>query len=430
MTTTIAEPRAAELMARIRWRLIPFLLLLFVVAYLDRVNIGFASLQMNEALGFSSSVYGLGAGIFFVGYFLFEVPSNLILERVGARVWIARIMITWGLISAGMLFIKGPASFYVLRFLLGAAEAGFFPGIILYLTYWFPPSERARAFALFMTANPMAGVIGGPVSGALLAMHGVAGLAGWQWLFIVEGVPAVILGLCVLAYLPNGPQDAHWLNGSEREWLRARLVSEDATTCAGETTLQILRNKQVWFFSVLYFTLLVGLYSISFWLPQILKRLSGSSNFVIGLLSACPFVIAASGMVWIAHRSDRSGERRWHVASAALAGALGLTLSSLTTAPILALAALSLAAAGIWGALGPFWAMPTSVLSASAAAAGVAWINSIGNLGGFAGPYAVGRIKDATGGFSSAMIVLAACLMAAAFIALRAPAEVQRRKGS
>jgi ACS family tartrate transporter-like MFS transporter len=412
----------AALVARIRWRLIPFMFLLYIVAYLDRVNIGFASLQMNDDLGLSASVYGFGAGIFFIGYFLFEVPSNLIMERVGARIWIARIMITWGLISAGMMFTRGPASFYLLRFLLGVAEAGFFPGMILYLTYWFPAAERARAVALFMTANATAGIVGGPVSGALLSMHGTGGLAGWQWLFLLEGIPAIVLGVIVLAYLPNGPDDARWLTDAERLILQARLAADHAgRTDVGHTTLQVLRDGRVWVFSLLYFALVVSLYGVSFWLPQILKSLSGSSNLVVGVLSACPFIVAAIGMVWIGRHSDRHRERRWHVAIPALAGALGLVLSGLISQPAVALASLSLAALGIWGALGPFWAMPTSLLAPSAAAAGIAWINSVGNLGGFVGPSAIGFIKDATGGFGAAMGALAASLVAAAVIALRAP---------
>jgi ACS family tartrate transporter-like MFS transporter len=347
--------------------------ILYIVAYLDRVNIGFAALQMNRDLALSASVYGLGAGVFFISYFLFEVPSNLIMERVGARVWIARIMISWGLISAGMMFTQGAASFYTLRFLLGAAEAGFFPGMILYLTYWFPERERAQAVALFMTANALAGVVGGPLSGALLTMDEMGGLGGWQWMFLLEGLPAVALGFVVLLWLPNGPQDARWLTDPERRWLQQRLAAERAGQSHNRlTVLQVISNGRVWHFSILYFALVVGLYSISFWLPQILKGLSGSSDFVVGLLSALPFVVAAIGMVWIGHHSDRHAERRWHVALPALGAAAGLALSALAASPLFALVATSLAALGIWGALGPFWAMPTAVLSGSAAAAGLA----------------------------------------------------------
>lgn len=410
------------LLSKIRWRLLPFMFLCYVVSYLDRVNVGFASLQMNRDLGLSATVYGLGAGIFFIGYFLFEVPSNLIMQRVGARWWIARIMVTWGVISAAMMFTQGVASFYTLRFLLGLAEAGFFPGMILYLTYWFPEGERAKTVALFMTANALAGVIGGPLSGALLTMHGLGGLTGWQWLFLLEGIPAVVLGLVVLVFLPNGPHDASWLSAGERAWLQQRLSSEHAGHDR-RTVRQVLSNGQVWHFSLLYFALVIALYSISFWLPQILKRLSGSSDLIVGLVSALPYVVAAIGMVWIGRHSDRQGERRWHVAGPALVAAVGLVLSTLTDSTALAIAAVSLAALGIWGALGPFWAMPTAVLRGSAAAAGIAWINSVGNLGGFVGPYAVGLLKDLTDGFGAAMWALAAALVGAAILALRVRTE-------
>jgi ACS family tartrate transporter-like MFS transporter len=412
-------PAVAEdaLLARIRWRLIPFMFLLYIVSYLDRVNVGFASLQMNRDLGLSDTVYGLGAGIFFIGYFLFEVPSNLIMVRVGARPWIARIMVTWGLISAGMMFTSGATSFYTLRFLLGLAEAGFFPGMILYLTYWFPPRERARTVAMFMTANALAGVVGGPLSGVLLTMSGRGGLAGWQWLFLIEGIPAVLLGIAVLLYLPNGPDDAAWLSDTERVWVRSQV-----STGGGhdeQTVWQVLTNKAVWLFSLLYFTLVVALYSISFWLPQLLKRLSGASDLAIGVVSALPYVVAAIGMVLIGRHSDHHDERRWHVAGPALLAASGLVLSTFTDSPVLAVAAISLAALGIWGALGPFWAMPTAILRGGAAA-GIAWINSVGNLGGFVGPYAVGYLRDATHGFGAAMGALGISLVAAAILALKA----------
>jgi MFS transporter, ACS family, tartrate transporter len=422
----VTEPQdEGQVLAKIRRRLIPFMFLLYIVSYLDRVNVGFAALQMNQDLGLSASVFGLGSGIFFIGYFLFEVPSNLIMERIGARLWIARIMISWGLVSAGMMFMKGPTSFYTLRFLLGLAEAGFFPGMILYLTYWFPQRDHARAIALFMTANAMAGVVGGPISGALLTMHGLGGLAGWQWLFLLEGLPAVGLGLVTLAYLPDGPQDAAWLNEQERRWLKERLAADRAThpRTPGHTAAirQVFANRRVWVFCALYFLIVLGLYSISFWLPQILKGLSGSSDFLVGLLSALPYMVAAAGMVWIGRHSDRHGERRWHVAGPALLAALGFVLSTQTRVPALALVSISLAALGIWGSLGPFWAMATSVLTASSAAAGIAWINSVGNLAGFVGPYVVGVLKDATGGFGTAMAALALFLVLAAIIAVRQP---------
>ena len=420
----IVEPiDEGQVLAKIRRRLIPFMFLLYIVSYLDRVNVGFAALQMNQDLDLSASVFGLGSGIFFIGYFLFEVPSNLIMERIGARLWIARIMISWGLVSAGMMFMKGPASFYTLRFLLGLAEAGFFPGMILYLTYWFPRRDHARAIALFMTANAVAGVVGGPISGALLTMHGMGGLAGWQWLFLLEGLPAVVLGVVTLVYLPNGPQDASWLNDRERQWLKQRLAADHVTqsheTAAG--VRQVFSNPRVWVFSLLYFLIVLGLYSISFWLPQILKGLSRSSDLFVGVSSALPYVVAAVGMVWIGRHSDRHGERRWHVAGPALVAALGFLLSTQTTVPALALASISIAALGIWGSLGPFWAMSTAVLTGSTAAAGIAWINSVGNLAGFVGPYVVGLLKDATGGFGAAMAALAFFLVIAAIVAVSQP---------
>src|SRR5437588_4695213 len=412
----------AALISKIRWRLLPLMFAAYIIAYIDRVNIGFAALQMNPHLGFSATVYGLGAGVFFIGYFIFEVPSNLIMERVGARLWIARIMISWGLISAAMMFTRGPMSFYALRFLLGVAEAGFFPGMILYLTYWFPANERARAVALFMTANAVAGIVGGPLAGALLTMDGRGGLGGWQWLFLWEGIPAVAIGMIVFAYLPDGPQDAPWLTVSERRRLEQRLaVDASAAAQHRRSVRQVLTDPRVWSFSWLYLALVIGLYSISFWLPQILKRFSGTSDLLVGLLSALPYVFAAIGMVWIGGHSDLTGERRWHVAWPALLAAGGLLLCSFANTSGLALAALSLAALGIWGALGPFWAMPTAMLSRSGAAAGIAWINAVGNLGGFVGPYAVGVLSDATGSLTIPLGALSSSLVIAAILALRVP---------
>jgi len=428
LTTDAEAHHGVELFAKIRRRLIPFMFVLYIVAYLDRVNIGFAALQMNADLGFSATIYGLGAGIFFIGYFLFEVPSNLIMERIGARLWIARIMISWGVVSAAMMFTEGRFSFFALRFLLGLAEAGFFPGMILYLTYWFPASERARTVALFMTANALAGVVGGPLSGILLTMHGTGGLAGWQWLFLVEGIPAIVLGVVVLLWLPDGPRDARWLSEHEQRWLEQRLAAEyGGVGQPRHSVRQILTDRSVWLFCWLYLALVIGLYSVSFWMPQILKRLSGSSDLLVGVLSALPYVVAAIGMVWIGRHSDVTGERRWHVAGPALLAAVGLLSCGFTETAGLALATLSIAALGIWGALGPFWAMPTALLSRSAAAAGIAWINAVGNLGGFIGPYAVGLMNDLTGGFAAAMVALASSLVVAAILALRVPVSAETR---
>jgi ACS family tartrate transporter-like MFS transporter len=397
--------------SKIRLRLIPFMFLLYVVAYLDRVNVGFAFLQMERDLGFGPQVFGRGAGIFFLGYTLFEVPSNLLMSRVGARIWIARIMIVWGLVSAAMMYVNSIPIFYASRFLLGVAEAGFFPGMILYLTYWFPANERAKSVAQFMTGTAIASVVGGPLSGLLLALDGTMGLAGWQWLFLVEGIPAVLLGFFVLYYLTEGPAEAHWLTADERKWLIARMEADRAASVTGHDSSSLkaaLLSPRVWYFGLLYFTIVVGFYGITFWLPQILKNLSGMSDLRVGVISAVPYVIAAIAMVLIAGSSDRAAERRWHVAIPSFVAAVGLILSAATRDPVLSLAALSLAAAGIWGALGPFWSLPTAFLTGAAAAGGIALINSLGNLGGFLSPMLIGEIRARTGSFSLALFVLAA----------------------
>lgn len=405
---------------KIRRRLIPFMFVLYVVSYLDRINVGFAALQMNEDLGFSPAVYGLGAGIFFLGYCLLEVPSNLVLARVGARRWIARIMIGWGLVSAGMMFVRTPASFYTLRFLLGVAEAGFFPGMILYLTYWFPAAERARALALFMTSTAMAGVIGGPLSGALLTLDGLGGLAGWQWLFLVEGFPAVLLGLVVLRWLPNGPQDATWLTPAEQAWIARRLEAERVEKEARRhyTLREALTDGRVLVLGLTYFGVTMGLYGVGFWLPQMLRAVSLPGSFVLGLVSALPYLVAAIGMVAVARHSDRTGERRWHVALSAFVGAAGLAASGLAQSPVLLVAAVCVASIGIWGALGTFWTLPTAFLSGQAAAGGIALINSVGNLGGFVGPYLVGLVRGDSTSFLGALALLAGFLVLTGVLAL------------
>jgi MFS transporter, ACS family, tartrate transporter len=423
-----AESRLADAaLSKARRKLIPFLFVLYLVAYLDRINVGFASLQMNRELGLTESVFGLGAGLFFLGYSLFEVPSNLILERVGARVWIARIMISWGVAAMAMTAVRGAASFFAIRFILGLAEAGFFPGVILYLTFWFPAREQARAVALLMTATALAGVIAGPVSGALLELHGVAGLSGWQWLFILEGLPAVILGVLVWRYLPDGPENAAWLALDERAALSMRLERERqrSTQRRQRSFAEAISDSTVWILSLVYFAIVFGLYGVTFWLPQIVQSFGRRSDFEVGLLSAIPFFGAAIAMVLVGRASDRSGERRWHLAFCAAVGATGLMLASMTRAPFLSLGALSIAAAGIWGSFGPFWAMPAEFLSGAAAAGSIALINSIGNLGGFAGPYIVGVVKQATHSFTGGMIVMAASLVAAGVLALTLPVPLR-----
>lgn len=427
VTAAPTSPDGRAIFAKVRARLIPFMFLLYVVAYLDRVNVGFAALQMNRDLGFSPHVYGYGAGIFFLGYTLFEVPSNLLLARVGARMWIARIMVVWGLVSAGMMFVSTPSAFYTLRFVLGVAEAGFFPGMILYLTYWFPASERAKVVAQFMTATAMAGVIGGPLSGLLLNLDGVLGLAGWKWLFIVEGVPAVLLGIVVLFYLTDRPEQAAWLSADERAWLVARMDEDRrGRAVAGHATLgAAFTSPAVWLCIGIYFMLTCGMYGISFWLPQILKGLAGWSDLSIGFIAAIPYIAAAVAMVLVGVHSDRTRERRWHLALPMFAASLGLFASGQTVVPALAILALSIAAAGIWGGLGPFWALPTSWLSGPAAAGGIALINSLGNLGGFFGPQLIGRLTERTHDFGLALTALALCPLVAGLIAL----SVRRGEG-
>ena len=407
-------------LARVRRRLIPFLFVLYLVSYLDRVNVGFAALQMNAALHFSPAVYGCGAGIFFVSYVLFEIPSNLLLDRFGVRVWIARIMITWGVVSAATMFVRDPASFFALRFLLGAAEAGFFPGIILYLTRWFPARERARAVAWFMTATALAGVVGGPVSGVLLEFEGFGGLAGWQWLFLLEGIPAVLLGFAVLRWLPERPRDARWLTAEEQRAIEAAVAAErdEIRATAHHRLAPALTSGRVWLLALIYFTIVVSFYGISLWLPQIVRSFAHGGNLEIGFLSAVPYLAAAIGMVFVAARSDRSGERGAYVALSALAGAAGFLAAAALHDPAASLAALSLAAFGVWSTLGPFWTFPPRFLVGSAAAGGIALINSVGNIGGFAGPYLLGYIRDRTGTFTWGLRALALSLVFTAVLAL------------
>jgi ACS family tartrate transporter-like MFS transporter len=410
------------LLRKVSLRLIPFLFLLYVVNILDRVNVGFARLQMLEDTHISEQAYGLGASIFFIGYFLFEIPSNLILSRTGVRIWMARIMITWGVISSSMMFVRGPWSFYSLRFLLGLAEAGFFPGMILYLTYWFPARERARAVSRFMTASAIAGIIGGPISGALMQyMDGVAGLAGWQWLFLVEGIPAMLLGVAVLVYLTERPEQAQWLTADERAWLADRMGREEEhrERSHGFTLLRAMASPRVWLLSALYFTVAMGANSFGLYLPPLVnEHFSGSSKLSIGLLSAIPYVAAVVTMVLIGAHSDRSGERRWHVAVPAFLAATGWALAAFVPSPWLAVLSLSLAALGMWSMLAPFWSLPTSFLSGTAAAGGIALINSVGNLGGFVAPNIVGAVKAASGSYAGGLMALAFALFIGGGLAL------------
>jgi MFS transporter, ACS family, tartrate transporter len=407
---TLWPPVYSVLLARVRRRLIPFLFLLYIVAYLDRINVGFAALQMNAALGFSGTTYGFGAGIFFLSYTLFEIPSNVILARVGARLWIARIMITWGIVSSAMMLVRTPAAFYALRFLLGAAEAGFFPGMIYYLTQWFPARERARTIAAFMTATLTAGIIGGPISGALLSLNGAGGLAGWQWLFLVEGAPAIVLGAIVLRVLDDAPEQAGWLSEGEREAL-VETLRADARRQRMETTSRALRNGRTWLLAVIHLIIPVTLYGIGFWMPQMLKTASGASDFIVGVLSAIPYAAGAVAMVVVGRHSDRTGERRWHVAAAATACACALALSVLSSGAAWTVVTLSIAMMGLASMFGPFWALVTSQLAGVGAAAAIALVNAVGNTGGFVGPYLLGAINDRTHSFAAGLLAIAAMLI-------------------
>ena len=402
---------------RLTWRLVPFLFLLYIVAYLDRINVGFAALQMQRQLAFTDAVYGLGAGMFFTGYFFFQVPSNLVLQRIGARRWIAVLMVTWGVISSSMVFVSGPRSFYALRFLLGAAEAGFFPGVILYLKNWFPARARARTVARFMTAAPLSGVVGGPLSGALLGLHNKGGLAGWQWMFLIEGIPAVLFGAVVLVYLVDRPAQARWLSAAERDRLLAALGNEPPVS-GNLGVFSAMRNGRIWLLALVYFGLNTASYGISLWLPKLIRSLSGVSDLKIGLLSAIPYVAAAVAMVLVGAHSDRSGERRWHAALPAFAGAIALTGAAYATSVGPAILAISIAVLGVFSMLGPFWAMPTGILSGAAAAAGIAIINSIGNLGGFVGPYVIGVVHTSSGQFKGGLLLVGAALAMSGAIAL------------
>ena len=365
-------------------------------------------------------MYGLGSGIFFIGYFLFEIPSNLILGRIGARIWIARIMITWGIVASATAFIQGPRSFYLVRFLLGLAEAGFFPGMILYLTYWFPAKHRARTVALFMTATAVSGVISGPVSGTLLTMHGTGGLSGWQWLFILEGIPAIVLGIVVFFYMTDRPEKATWLSEEEKAWLVNRLKDERARKAEFgiERFMHALKSGRVWLLCLIYLSIVIGLYGVGLWMPLIIKGVSGLSDFMVGIVSVFPYLLAAVGMTFIGISSDRTGERRLHTAGSIALAAAGMVLTAYVRNPVLELVSLSLVAIGIWGTLGPFWALATSFLSGTAACGGIALINSVGNLGGFVGPYIVGVIKDITGVFKYGLIVLAVILLIGCLLTL------------
>jgi ACS family tartrate transporter-like MFS transporter len=399
------------------WRLMPFLFLLYIVAYLDRINVSFAILQMRTQLHLSDSAYGRAAGMFFAGYLLFQIPSNLILERVGVRRWIATLMVVWGIVSCLMIFIRGPLSFYSFRFLLGAAEAGFFPGIILYIKRWFPSRARARAVAWFMVANPLAGVVGSPVSGALLGLHG-KGLAGWQWLFVMEGLPAMLLGISVLWILQEWPREASWLTEPQRLWLLHELERQHTDDqIIGESIKKparalwgVLTSGSVWLLSLCYFGVSTTMYGVTLWLPSTIRSLAGLSDLAIGAVAAVPYVLTAVAMVWVGLHSDRSGERRWHTALAAFIGAAFLALAASGKSALVVVGGMSVGMMGAEAMVGPFWAMATSRMKGSTAAVAIAVINSLANLGGYFGPWILGLVRSANGGFAGGLLAIAIVL--------------------
>ncbi len=402
---------------KVSLRLIPFLIVCYFIAYLDRVNVGFAAITMNKDLGLTATMFGFGSGIFFIAYFLFEVPSNLFLDRFGARKWIARIMFSWGLLSGLMAFIPGIAiatglgnenTFYGVRILLGVAEAGFFPGIIFYLTLWFPSVYRGRIIGSFMAAIPLSSAIGSPISGAILGMNGVAGMAGWQWLFIIEAAPSLLLAVVTFYYLTDRPADATWLQPDERKWLSDRLAAEQRQreSVHDISVMQAIFNPRVWALSLVYFGAVACNYGVGFWLPQIIKAF-GLSNAMTGWVTAIPYAVGALCMVWYGRRSDAKVERKGHAMLALLVAAAGIAASTLTSDPTLTVIAFTIGACGVFAVLPVFWTFPTAVLSGSAAAAGIAVINSVGNLSGFAGPFAMGWIKDTTGSFSGGLLLIA-----------------------
>ena len=432
---TITSAAEESVYRKVTWRLLPFLMLCYVVAYLDRVNVGFAKLQMLSDLQFSETVYGLGAGLFFIGYFLCEVPSNIILHRVGARIWIARIMITWGLISAAFAFVTTPAMFYALRFLLGLAEAGFFPGIILYLTYWYPDDRRARIVALFMAAIPLSGVFGGPLSGWIMEAFsstsgtpGIFGWNGWRWMFMIEAAPAVALGFAVLLYLKDGIRSATWLTEGDKQILERNIERNSQDKATHHSVRAILADRRLWLMSAIYFCAVMGQYGLTFWMPSLIKAAGVTGVLHIGLLTAVPYSAAVVTMILVGRSADRHRERRWHLAIPMLLGAVGLTGSALADVDTgLAIAFLTLAAAGVITSAPLFWSLPTAFLGGAAAACGIAAINSVGNLAGFASPYLVGFLKDLTQSTHLGMYALTVVLVAGALMVLSVPARLVNR---
>jgi MFS family permease len=423
-------PPASELEERtyrkVTWRIIPFLFVCYLAAYLDRVNVGFAKLQMLQELGFSETVYGLGASIFFIGYVLFEVPSNIVMLRVGPRLWIARIMITWGLISGAMIFVHSAWLFYLLRFLLGVAEAGFIPGILLYLTYWFPAPRRGKITAIFLAAIPMATIIGGPLSGFILqAVSGARGLSGWQWLFVIETIPSLLLGVATIVYLRDRVVDVKWLDPAEKQ-IVARAIAAEEGEKTGHTHLgAAFSDGRVWLLSVIYFTIVCGIYVISFWLPSLIKQAGAKDPLTIGFLTAVPYLVAMLAMIAVNVSGDRLRERRWHTLLPAVICSAGLAMTAFAGTNLgLAMVGLTLAAAGSSTAQAAFWCLPSTFLGGAAAAAGIALINSVGNIAGFVSNFFVGWMTDLFGTSQSALYLFGVIVVLGALLILAVPARL------
>jgi sugar phosphate permease len=416
------------------WHLIPFIFVCYLFNYLDRVNVGFAKLEMLDALKLSNTVYGLGAGIFFIGYVLSGVPSNLILHKIGARRWISVMMIAWGALSACTMFVNSPTSFYVVRFFTGVAEAGFFPGMVLYFTHWFPTQKRGQVMALFMSAIPISGLIGGPLSGWMLAHFstGQGGMAGWQWLFLLQGLPTVLLGVGVFFYLNDGIASAKWLSAEEKSAMQAALAADEqertAVSNVGQSFGAVLKNSSVWTLGAIYFCIQMGVYAINFWLPSIIKSLGFDNAQTVGWLSAIPYLAAAVFMVWAGRSADKHRERRFHVNLPMVMGLIGLLLAAnFSSNPLIVMIGLSMATMGALTALALFWSLPAAFLGSAAAAGGLALINSLGQIAGFVSPFLVGWIKDATKSTDVALYILSSVLLVGAILVLRIPAKLVNR---
>jgi sugar phosphate permease len=423
----VAAVDGRALYGRITRRLIPYMFVLYIVAYMDRVNVGFAAMDIQRQLHFSNTVYGTGAGIFFLGYAIFDLPSSLILRRVGTRVWIARIMISWGVVSACMVWMESARSFYLLRFLLGVAEAGFVPGMLLYLTFWFPSHERALAVAKFMTATSLAGVVGAPLSSALLRMDGVRGLSGWQWLFLLEGIPTVLLGISVLFVLKDSPEKVMWMTQTEKSWLSEELERDRRLYGAAEhhRLLDAFRLPAVWLLAGVYIVIQIGVYIVNLWMPLILSGLArdgsgGADASLIARYATVPYLLAAIGTVAIGRSSDGMNERRWHLAGCMMVAAAGFVWAARAGSIAVALCAMSLVAIGLWSTMGPFWALTTRMVGGAAAAGAVATITTIGGFGGFLGPYLTGRMRDATHSFAGGLYAIGGLALGAGLLALTA----------